>query len=349
MPHPRRPRRAAAGALLRLAPLAAALAAGPIPAARAQQPATPGFPERPITIAVGYAPGGSTDITSRLLADRMGPHLGPNARVVVENRPGAAGLIASEWLRRQPADGHILMLVEASSHALIPNAMQGGVRFDPIADYTHIAVVAAGPMILIGSPQFPATDAASAVARLRTAPPESMPVATSGVGALTHFAPEMVIVALGRGGQFQHVPYRSGGLMVESVARSETAWGVAVLASAAAQVRDGRVKGLAVTGRERFPAFPDIPTLAEGAIPGFDLENWFAVIGPRGLPAPVTAALNRAIVAALAEPQLRERYLTAGVVPWQRPNTPADARVFFERELVKFREVVQRTGVRMEP
>ncbi len=203
-------------------------------------------------------------------------------------------------------------------------------------------------MVLIGSPQFPAADAASAVARLRAAPAETLPVATSGVGALTHFAPEMVIVALGRGGQFQHVPYRSGGLMVESIARGETAWGVAVLAAAAAQVRDGRVKGFAVTGRERFPAFPEIPTLAEGAIPGFDLESWFAVIGPRGLPEAATAALNRAIVAALAEPQLRERFLTAGVVPWQRPNRPADARAFFEAELAKFRAEVQRTGVRME-
>jgi tripartite-type tricarboxylate transporter receptor subunit TctC len=159
----------------------------------------------------------------------------------------------------------------------------------------------------------------------------------------------MVAVALGRGGQFPHAPYRSGGLMVESIARGETAWGVAVLASAAGQVRDGRVRGLAVTGAERFPAFPEIPTLAEAALPGFDLGNWFAVVGPPGMPAPVTAALNRAINDALAEPTLQERFVTAGVAAWRRENTPADTRAFFERELTKFGEVVQRTGVRLEP
>jgi tripartite-type tricarboxylate transporter receptor subunit TctC len=307
------------------------------------------FPDRTITLAVGFAPGGSTDVTSRLLADRLGPALGPNGRVVVENRPGAAGLIASDWLRRQPADGHTLMLVEASSHALAPNAVQGGTRYDPIADFTHIAVVGTGPMIVVAQPGFPAGTPAEAIARLRGGEAGALPFASSGVASMPHLSAEMFASVIGLGGRFPHIPYRSGGLMVESIARGETQWGVAVLASAAGQVRDGRVKGLAVTGLERFPSFPDIPTLNEGALPGFDLENWFAVIGPRGLPAEVTASLNRAIRTAIAEPQLRERLLVAGVAPWTRPNAPADAEAFFRAELAKFRDVVARTGVRLEP
>jgi tripartite-type tricarboxylate transporter receptor subunit TctC len=307
------------------------------------------FPDRTITLAVGFAPGGSTDVTSRLLADRLGPALGPNGRVVVENRPGAAGLIASDWLRRQATDGHVLMLVEASSHALAPNAVQGGTRYDPIADFTHIAVVGTGPMIVVAQPNFPAAGAVEAIARLRGSQPETMPFASSGVASMPHLSAEMFASVLGQGGRFPHIPYRSGGLMVESIARGETQWGVAVLASAAGQVRDGRVKGIAVTGLERFPSFPDIPTLNEGALPGFDLENWFAVIGPRGLPAEVTGRLNAAIRAAIAEPQLRERLLVAGVAPWTRPNAPADAEAFFRAELAKFRGVVDRTGVRLEP
>ena len=108
--------------------------------ARAQQ----GLPDRPITLVSGFSPGGSTDITARLLADRMQGFLGPNARVVVENRPGAAGTVASEWLRRQPADGTVLMLCEASSHALIPHAVAGGTRYNPMDDFTHIAIAANG-------------------------------------------------------------------------------------------------------------------------------------------------------------------------------------------------------------
>jgi tripartite-type tricarboxylate transporter receptor subunit TctC len=307
------------------------------------------FPERTITLAVGFAPGGSTDVTSRLLADRLGPALGPNGRVVVENRAGAAGIVASEWLRRQAPDGHTLMLVEASSHALAPNAVAGGTRYDPIADYTHVAIVGTGPMILVAPNSFAAGTPREAIARLREAPGEAMPFASSGVASMPHLSAEMFAAVLGMAGRFPHVPYRSGGLMVESIARAETQWGVAVLASAAGQVRDGRVRGIAVTGLERFPSFPDIPTLNEGALPGFDLENWFAVIGPRGLAEEVTAALNAAIRAALGQALLRERLLIAGVAPWTRPNAPADATAFFRAELAKFSQVVARTGVKLEP
>ena len=129
------------------------------PSARAQD-----LTSRPVTLVIGFGPGGSTDITSRLVADRLGPALGPGGRVVVENRPGASGLIASEWLRRQPTDGSIIMLNEASSHALAPHAVTGGTRYDPINDFTHIAIVGTAPLILTGSPQFPARKAQEAVA-----------------------------------------------------------------------------------------------------------------------------------------------------------------------------------------
>ncbi len=313
--------------------------------------ATPAFafPDRTITLAVGYAPGGSTDISSRLVADRLGPALGPNGRVVVENRAGAAGMIASDWLRRQSPDGHTLMLVEASSHALAPAAVQGGTRYDVMNDFTHIAIVGTGPMIVFAPPSFPERTPQEAVARLREAAGDTMPFASSGVASMPHLSAEMLASVLGLGGRFPHVPYRSGGLMVESIAKAETQWGVAVLASAAGQVRDGRVRGIAVTGLERFPSFPDIPTLNEGAVPGFDLENWFAIIGPPRMPEALVTQLNGAARTAIAEPQLRERLLIAGVAPWTRANSPADATAFFRAELAKFAQVVQRTGVKLEP
>lgn len=323
--------------------LAAAALAMPA-VARAQQV----LPDRPITLVSGFSPGGSTDITARLLADRMQGFLGPNARVVVENRPGASGTVAAEWLRRQQPDGTILMLNEASSHALIPHAVAGGTRYNPMDDFTHVAIAANGPLIMVAAPNFPAANAAEAVAKLRAGPQDRLPYASSGVGSIPHFAAESIAVALGLGGKFEHIPYRSGGLMVESIARGETAWGVAVLASAAAQVRDNRVRGIALTGLDRFPTFPDIPTLAESGMPGFDIGNWFAVIGPPRMAPAVTETLNRAINSALRDPQLQERFLVAGITAYTRPNTPADARAFFQAELDKFKGVVERTGVRME-
>ncbi|PHK94483.1 transporter [Pseudoroseomonas rhizosphaerae] len=333
-------RRPLLAALLGLAALAAPLL--PRPAAA--------YPERPVTLVTGYAPGGSTDIAARLLAERLGQTLAPAggemARVVVENRPGAAGIVASEWLRRQPADGYVIMLVESGSHGIAPNALVGGTRYDPVKDFTHLAVLGTGPLVVIASPAFPPRDARSLLATLREAPPESITYASSGVATPNHLTSEMLAVVLGN--RFVHVPYRSGGQQVQAIHQNQGQWGVAVLASAAGQIRGGLVRPLALTGLERFPTFPDIPTLAESGLPGFDLQTWNVILGPPDMPPAVVERLNRAINAALAEEPFRNRLIESGVAPWRRSNTPADARAFMEAEVAKFQEVVKRTGVKLE-
>ncbi len=318
-----------AAALLLLAPMARA------------------FPDRPVTLATGYAPGGSTDIAARLLAERLAVHLGQGARMVVENRPGAGGIVASEWLRRQPPDGHTIMLVESSSHAIAPNALVGGTRYDPVADFSHLGVIGTAPLILVVNKDLPGGTPAAVVQTLRAAPPDSIAYATSGVGTIVHLASELLAADLGT--RFVHVPYRSGGQMLTSIFQGEGKFGIAVLASAAQQVRDGMVRGIAVTGDRRFPSFPEIPTLAEAGVPGYDLATWNILLGPPGLPADIQAALNQALNASLAEPALQQRLLTAGVEAWTRPNRPSEARAFLVREVEKFRVVVQRTGVKLEP
>ncbi len=313
------------------------------PAVRAQS-----FPSRTITLASGYAPGGSTDIAARLVGDRMQGFLGPDARIVVENRPGAAGRIASDWLRRQPADGYTLMLTESSSHGLLPHALRRGTPYDPVADFTQVAMVGTTPYVIITRNDFPARTAQEMVAQLRSADPETLPFATSGVANATHFAAELLVNGLGRGGRFPNVPYRSGGQMVESIARGETAWGTAALASAAAQIRGGRVRGIAVTSAQRSPSFPEIPTLAESGVPGFDLVNWYAVIGPPAMTPAVAGQLNKAIRDSLADPQLRERLLVAALDPWDAANSVEAARSFFTTEQTAWREYVNRTNLRLE-
>jgi tripartite-type tricarboxylate transporter receptor subunit TctC len=193
------------------------------------------FPDRPVTLVTGYGPGGSTDIAARLLADRLAANLGPGARVVVENRPGASGTIAAEWLKRQAPDGHTIMLVESSSHAIAPNALVGGTRYDPLRDFSHLGIIATAPLILVTNPKFPPRDAATLLATLKAAPPDTYTYATSGIGAIVHLAPEML--ALGLGTRFVNLPYRSGGQMVTAIFQGEAQFGIAVLASAAGQVR----------------------------------------------------------------------------------------------------------------
>lgn len=305
------------------------------------------YPERPITLATGFAPGGSTDIASRMISERFAANIAPGARMVVENRAGASGVVASDWLRRQTPDGHTLMLIEVSSHGIAPAALEGGTGYDPIADYTHIGMVGTAPLILVVNPGFPGRTPTDVVTRLRNSRPEEFAYATSGVGSIPHLAVEVMALALG-GAKFTHVPYRSGGLMLTAIHQGEGQFGIAVLASAAGQVRDGLVRGLAVTSRERFPSFPDIPTLNESAIPGFEMTTWNMIIGPPNMPPAVVAQVNRALVATVTEAQMRERLLGAGVAAWNQPNTPETTRAFMVSEVNKYRDVVARTGVRLQ-
>ncbi|MBK1658989.1 Bug family tripartite tricarboxylate transporter substrate binding protein [Paracraurococcus ruber] len=321
----------------------ALLAASLVPiAARAQN-----FAERPVTLVTGYAPGGSTDIAARLLADRMPAHLGAGTRMVVENRPGAAGAIASEWLRRQPPDGFTIMVAETGSHAIAPNAIAGWNRYDPVADFTHLGLIGAPPLVLVVTNRFPGSNAAETVQALRRAPPESVTYATSGVGGVLHLASEMLAQHLGT--RFVHVPYRSGAQMLQSIHTGEAQFGIAALASANAMMRDGLVRPVAVTGQRRFPTWPDLPTLAESGVPGFDFDTWFILVGPPAMPAAAAEAVNRALVASLNEDALRDRLLAAGHDAWRGPNGLPEARAFIQREVAKYRDVVARTGVRLEP
>lgn len=321
--------------------LAAAAAMGAAPSLAA------GFPERPITIVTGYSPGGSTDIAARLLADRMAHHLGPEARIVVENRPGAAGAIATEWLKRQPADGHTIMVQETGAGAAAPAALIGGTRYDTVADFTQIGMISLPPSVIVVTERFPGRTAQEVLAHMRDAPPESLTYASSGIGGVLHLRSEMLAQALGT--RFVHVSYRSGAQMLQAILTGEAQFGVAALASATPLLREGKVRGVAMMGGRRFPLYPDIPTLTELGIPGFDDGGWFMLIGPAGIPAAPLQALNRALVLSLAEPLVRERMLNAGHDPAREPNTPEGARNFIVSEMAKYREIVARTGVRLQP
>jgi tripartite-type tricarboxylate transporter receptor subunit TctC len=305
-----------------------------------------GFAERPISLVTGYSPGGSTDIAARMLSDRFAAHLGAGTRVVVENRPGAAGAVASEWLRRQPADGFTLLLAETGSHAIAPNAIANWNRYDPVNDFTHLGIIGAPPLILVVNNRFPGRTAAETVEALRRAPPESNTYATSGVGGVLHLAAEMLGQHLGT--RFVHVPYRSGAQMLQSIHTGEAQFGIAALASANQMVRDGMVRGVAVTGLRRFPTYQDTPTLDESGVRGFDFDAWFILVGPPGMPVPIASAINRALVASLHEDPLRDRLMAAGHDAWRAPNGLAEAKAFIVGQQEKYREVVARTGVRLE-
>ncbi len=266
--------------------------------------------------------------------------------MVVEDRPGAGGIVAADWLKRQERDGHTLALVETASHAVIPAVMRGGTRYNPVTDFTVLAIVGTSPLVLTVTDDLPARSVQEVVALLRQGPADRLSYTTSGVGTMPHLASEMLALTLNT--RFVHVPYRSGGQMMQAIFQKDCQFGMPTLPSAAGPVRDGLVRGVAVTGSRRFPSFPDLPTLEEGGMTGYDLPYWNLIVGPAGMAPALVEQLNGALQAALADPAVKARFLTAGLEAWSGPNGPAVGRAFLEAEVIRYRRIVERTGVRLE-
>ncbi|SDC84772.1 Bug family tripartite tricarboxylate transporter substrate binding protein [Belnapia rosea] len=322
------------------APALAAL----LPARQAQAQGQGSFPERPISLVVPFLAGGSTDIAARIMAEQMAPRLGPAARIVVENRAGAGGSVGSEWVRHRPADGYTLLLASASALGTNPAALPEQTPYDPVEDFTPIAIIGGGPMVLVVPAQSPHRGVQSLLDAVR-ARPGQMSWATSGAGGIGHLTGEYLKLRAG-GLRAEHVPYRGGSAVMEALAKSEVDYSLEVLASVAAHLRDGLSRGLAVSSLRRHPLFPDIPTLDESGLPGFEMTTWNVLVAPRGLPAALTGRLAAAAGAVLADPAVAQRLATAGVDP-AAPNTPASTRAFLVAEREKFGGIVERAGLRL--
>jgi len=302
------------------------------------------WPERPVSLVVPFLAGGSTDIAARIMAERMAAKLAPGARLVVENRAGAGGSVGSEWVRHRPADGYTLLVASASALGTNPAAMPDQTPYDPVADFTQIAIIGGGPILLVVPARSPFRSARDLLEAVRR-DPGRYSWATSGAGGIGHLTGEYLKLRAGRL-QAEHVPYRGGSAVMEALAKGEVDYSLEVLASTASHVRDGLSRGLAVSSLKRHPLFPDIPTLDEIGLTGFEIITWNLLVGPRGLPAPVVGALNAAALASLAEPATAERLAQAGVDPAE-PATPAETRAFLIAELTKFRSIVAGAGLRL--
>lgn len=302
------------------------------------------WPMRPIALTVPFLAGGSADIASRLLADRMNPLLGREGRIIIENRGGAGGSIGAEYVRRQPADGYALLTATASSHGTNPAALPESTRYDPLADFTAIAMIGSGPLVVMVPGNSPYRDFHSLIAAIRARPGE-LPWATSGAGGIGHLAGEYMGLRLG-GLRGEHIPYRGGSAVTEALAKGEVAYSLEVLASTATNLREGRARGLAVTSPTRSALFPELPTVAELGVENFDFGTWNILMGPAGIPRPIVETLSRAANTALREPMLRERLALAGVDAGA-PSTPESTRAFIAAELEKFRGIVAQAGLRL--
>ena len=312
----------------------AALAAAAAAAGRQAQAQDLSYPSRAIRILVPYAAGGGQDITARLLAEPMRAALGQP--VVVENRSGASGMIAAQALAQAAPDGYTLMLGGAGETAINHHLFRGRMAYDPIRDLRPVMVVVKVPNVVMGNPNAPFTTIAELVAYAK-ANPGRLSYSSSGIGNPQHLSGELLNHMAGI--RTVHVPYRGSGPAVLDIAAGQVQFGYNSLASGLPLIREGKIRAIAVTSRERMPQLPDVPSVSEyPPLAAYELVNFFGVFAPAGVPEPIMERLHGVLAAALREPGLRRRFEEQGLLV--QSMGLAESRRFVTQEAEKFGRIV---------
>ena len=312
--------------------LHAALIVTAVPAAAQQS-----WPTRPVRLVVPVAPGGGTDFVARLVGPRLGDALGQ--QVVVENRPGGGSTIGIEYGMRAAPDGYTLTMV-SPTYTINPSLYP--VRFDALNDYTPVIFVARGPYMIVVHPSLPVRTTRELIALARSRPGEIV-YGSSGQGTIVHLTSELFLYMAGV--KMTHVPYKGGGPALVDLIAGNIQLVFATTQTGLAQAGAGRVRALAVTTPQRIAAAPQIPTIAESGVPGYEVTNWHGLIGPKGVPAPVVERVNGEFNRILRLKDIADRLEAAGVTP--AGGAPADLHQQVRKELDQWRSVVQRAGVKI--
>jgi tripartite-type tricarboxylate transporter receptor subunit TctC len=297
------------------------------------------FPTKPIRIVVTYAPGGGADLMARLIAPKMSEVLGQP--VIVENKAGASGQLGALDVVRSVPDGHTLML-DAMSYAVNPS-LYPKLPYDPTKAFIPIAVLAEFPNVLVVTPTFEAKDVKQLI-EMAKAKPGTIAFASSGNGSAQHLSAELFRQKAGL--VMTHVPYKGGGPAMNDVMSGQVPVFFANMASSLPQIQAGRLRALAITGAKRSPALPDIPTMAEAGVPGYEVYEWNAIFAPAGTPAPVIAKLADAISKAVQAPDFRKRVESLGgeITGYG----PAEADRFVRAQMDMWSKVVKQGNIRVE-
>ena len=298
------------------------------------------YPSRPIRVIVPFVPGGNVDITARTVAPALGDALGQP--VVVENRPGAAGMVGAQAMMSSPADGYTLMMGSNSSLAVAPNLYPSW-PYDPIKGIAPISNLAITPFVLVVKLGLPAQSLADFV-KLAKEKPGQLSMASGGNGSSNHLVGELFQMMTGL--KFSHVPYKGTGAALVDLAGGQVDLLFDQASSTVPNVRGGKIRALAVASSSRQSALPDTPTFAESGLRDFEIDNFTGLVGPAGMPADAVAKLHAAAVKALATPQVKERFASLGVQPVG--DTPEQFGAVIREDLARWSRVIKSAGVKVE-
>jgi len=291
-------------------------------------------------VIVPFAPGGATDVMGRLIADRFGAMFGQS--FVVENRPGAAGIIGVEAAARSPADGHTLLIGTISTHAMNVPLYGARLSYDPLRDFAPVTRLSGGVSAVVVNPSLPVTDLPGLIAYAK-AHPGQLNYGSGGAGTTTHLAAEMLKHMAGL--DIVHVPFRAPTAATIALSAGQVQVMVDTLVATRALVREGKLRMLAVTSPARLPEFPDLPAVAE-LLPGFELNGWTGLFVPTGTPPALVERLDTAARAVLAEGQIVQRVEAAGAVP--APLGPVEFEAFIRSEIARWTSVVRAANISLE-
>jgi tripartite-type tricarboxylate transporter receptor subunit TctC len=308
--------------------------------ARAQDPAA-GFPARTIRIVVPFPPGGVTDRLARMVAQKMQENWGQS--VVVENRPGASGMIAAEAVAKSAPDGYTLMMGHIGTHA-INVSLFSKLPYDPVKDFAPVSLLVSVPNVLLVHPSVPANSVQELVA-LAKARPGTLNFASPGSGTSGHMSAELFKSLAGI--DIVHVPYKRPGPALQDLVAGQVNMLFDTVASSMPQVRGGKLKGLAVTTRERSAIAPDIPTMAESGVAGYEIAPWFAAYAPAGTPPAVVNKLQAEMARILSLPEVRTAFVDQQGMTLIA-SSPAELGAHTQREIAKWAQVVKATGAKAE-
>lgn len=316
--------------------LAAALAGVALPA----QSQTVPWPTKPIKLVVPYAPGGTTDVVARMIAEYLGQRLGQN--IIVDNKPGKGAMLGTALVAKAPPDGYTLLMSVISGLSISPT-LYGGGDFDPMADFIHVSIASSNPSVLVVNPNFGAKTFKEYVEYAK-ANPGKLAFATSGAGSSNHLLGARLQQVIGA--ELVHIPYRGAGpAMVDTIAGNVPSM-FDSLPSAAPHIKAGKVRALAVSGEQRNPAFPDVPTMKEAGFPDLISYSWFGISVPAKTPASIVERLATEMQAVLKEPAVIKRWEEIGAE--SSTMTPAEVTRFIQAEIDKWTPVVKASGAKPE-
>lgn len=298
------------------------------------------WPASPIKLVVTFPPGGSSDAAARIVAPKLSERLGQP--VVVDNKPGAGGGVGLGMVAKAPADGYTIVLASAGGLTANPSLYKT-LSYDPQRDFVPVTGFGASPFVLVAGTELPAKTVKDVIA-LAKKDPGKLTYASGGNGTAMHLSGELLKSMAGV--EMTHVPYKGSGPAVLAAMGNETSLAIADITTIKPQLQSGRLKVIGVMDKKRSALAPDMPTLAESGLPGFESSGWFAILAPAGTPPAIVKRLNTELTAVLRSSEVRERFSAAGLEPM--PSTPEELTAFMKSETVKWAKVIKDSGAKID-